>query len=59
MIQVTRWIDPEELVFHKGTYIKAKIWIYIEASRISKDAGVKTYVREIGDQLSIFREKLR
>ena len=59
MIQVTRWLDPEELVYHKGTYIKTKIWIQIEANRISKDVGIKTYVREIGSQLAIFREKIR
>ena len=59
MIQVTRWLEPEELVYHKGRYITIKKWIYIEADRIKESIGVKTYVQSLGGQLSIFRDKIR
>ena len=59
MIQVTRWLEPEELVYHRGRYITIQKWIYIEADRIKKSVGVKTYVQSLGGQLSIFRDKIR
>ena len=59
MIQITRWLDPEELVFYEGEYIKTKQWIYIEAKRIQESVNVKTYVQELSGQLSIFRDKIR
>ena len=59
MIQVTRWLEPEELVYHKGRYVKTKEWIYLEAKRIEESIGVKTYVQDLGGQLSIFRDKIR
>ena len=59
MIQVTRWLDPEELVYHNGRFIKIKEWIYIESKRITEATNVKTFVKSYGDQLSIFRNKIR
>ena len=59
MIQVTRWLDPEELVYHEKRFIKTKEWIYIEAKRIKKATGVKTSVESNGDQLAIFRNKIK
>ena len=59
MIQVTRWLEPEELVYHKRRYITIQKWIYIEADRIKKSVGVKTYVQSLGGQLSIFRDKIK
>ena len=59
MIQVTRWLEPEELVYHKGRYIKIKEWIYIEAKRITEATSVKTSIKSNGDQLAIFRKKIK
>ena len=59
MIQVTRWLEPEELVYHKRRYITIHKWMYIEADRIKKSVGVKTYVQSLGGQLSIFRDKIK
>ena len=59
MIQITRWLEPEELVYHEKRFIKTKKWIYIEADRIKESIGVKTYVQSLGGQLSIFRDKIR
>tara|TARA_Y100000593_G_scaffold92630_1_gene184910 strand:- start:942 stop:1124 length:183 start_codon:yes stop_codon:yes gene_type:complete len=60
MIQVTKWLEPDELVYYKNRYIAVKKWIYIEAERIQSKVNVKTIVRSNNNnQLSIFRNKLR
>ena len=59
VIQVTRWLDPEELVYHNKRFIKINEWIYIEAKRITEATNVKTSVESYGGQLAIFRNKIR
>ena len=60
MIQVTRWLKPDELVYYKDRYITVKEWIYIEAKRIHNKVDVKTTVRSNNNgQLSIFRTKIK
>ena len=59
MIQVTRWLEPEELVYHEKRFIKIKDWLYIEAKRITEATNVKTFVKSSGSQLAIFRNKIR
>ena len=60
MIQVTKWLEPDELIYHDNRYVRIKEWIYIEAGRIESKINVRTIVKSNGDnQLSIFRNKLR
>ena len=36
MIQITRYMDPDELILYKGKYIDTSKWAEIVAKRIKK-----------------------
>ena len=42
MIQITRYMDPDELIWFEGEYIATLKWAEIEAQRIEESTGKET-----------------
>ena len=60
MIQITKWIAPNEETWYKGTFITNFEWLMIEKERLSKHTGKEVIIKtnEEGDK-AIFREKIK
>ena len=41
MIQITKWIAPNEETWYKGTFITNLEWLMIEKERLNKHTGKK------------------
>ena len=59
MIQITRYMDPDELIWFKGKYITISEWTEIEARRISKKTGKETSIKHKAGKIAIYRERLK
>ena len=60
MIQITKWIDPDENIWHQGRYVTAREWVIVEADRIKRDTGLDTHIKSNNEGfLSIYRDKYR
>ena len=60
MIQITKWLIPDEVTWYQGTYITILEWLIIQkeylANLTSKKVIIKTASKGIK---AIFREKLK
>ena len=60
MIQITKWIAPEEETWYKGTFITNLEWLMIEKERLNKYTGKKVIIKTDGEgNKAIFREKIK
>ena len=59
MIQITRYMDQDELIWYKGKYIATSKWAEIEAKRIKKSTGKDTIIRTKSGKIAIYRERLK
>ena len=60
MIQITKWLNPEDETWYKGTYITALEWLMIQKERIAKLTGKNTIIRTNSEGYkAIFRKRIK
>ena len=60
MIQITKWIIPNEETWYQGTYITNLEWLMIEKERLAKLTNKKVIIKtDSKGSKAIFREKLK
>ena len=60
MIQITKWLDPEDETWYKGTYITVLEWLMIEKEHIAKLTGKVTTIRTNPEGYkAIFRKRIK
>jgi len=60
MIQITKWLDPEDETWYKGTYITVAEWLMIEKEYISNLTGKITTIRTNSEGYkAIFRKRIK
>ena len=60
MIQITKWLDPEDETWFKGTYIATSEWLMIEKDRLEKLTNKRVVIRTDPEGAkAIFRERIK
>ena len=60
MIQITKWLDPEDETWYRSTYITTGEWLIIEKERLAKLTKKRVVIRTADDgSKAIFREKIK
>ena len=60
MIQITKWIAPDEETWYQGAYITNLEWLMIEKERLAKLTDKKVIIITDSKGIkAIFREKLK
>ena len=60
MIQITKWLNPEDETWYRGTYITVLEWLMIEKESISRLTGKTTTIRtNIEGAKAIFRKRIK
>ena len=60
MIQITKWLNPDEETWYKGTYITVLEWLMIEKESISRLTGKITTIRTNSEGAkAIFRKRIK
>ena len=60
MIQITKWLNPNDETWYRGTYITVLEWLMIEKESISRLTGKTTTIRtnEEGAK-AVFRKRIK
>ena len=60
MIQITKWLNPNDETWYRGTYITILKWLMIEKESISRLTGKTTTIRtnEEGAK-AVFRKRIK
>ena len=60
MMQITKWLDPDDETWFNGTYITTREWLMIEKERLSKLTNKRVVIRTDSDGAkAIFRERIK
>ena len=60
MIQITKWLNPNEEMWYQGTLITNLEWLMIEKQRLSKLTGKRVTIHTSSDGgKAIFRERIK
>ena len=60
MIQITKWLDPEDETWFRGTYITNSEWLMIEKEHIANLTGKTTTIRTDSEgNKAIFRKRIK
>jgi len=60
MIQITKWIIPDEETWYEKTYITNLEWLMIEKERIANLTSKKVIIKTNSEgNKAIFRERLK
>ena len=60
MIQITKWLDPNDETWFKGTYITTSEWLMIEKERLSKLTKKRVVIStDSSGAKAIFRERIK
>ena len=60
MIQITKWLNPDDETWYKGKYITVIEWLIIEKDYIAKLTGKITTIRTNSDGAkAIFRKRIK
>ena len=60
MIQITKWLDPDEETWYRGTYITVLEWLMIEKEHITRLTGKTTTIRTNSEGAkAIFRKRIK
>ena len=60
MIQITKWLDPNEETFYQNTYITNFEWLMIEKERLTEITKKKVIIKtDPKGYKAIFRERLK
>ena len=60
MIQITKWLDPDDETWYKGTYITVLEWLMIEKEHITNLTGkIATIRTNTEGHKAIFRKRIK
>jgi hypothetical protein len=60
MIQITKWLDPNDETWFKGVYITTGEWLMIEKQRLSKLTKKRVVIStDSSGAKAIFRERIK
>ena len=60
MIQITKWLNPEDKTWYKGTYITILEWLKIEKEYIANLTSKITTIRTNSEGAkAIFRQRIK
>ena len=60
MIQITKWINPNEDTWHRGTYITNLEWLMIEKENLINITNKKVIIKTNSKGYkAIFRERIK
>ena len=60
MIQITKWLDPVDETWFRGTYITNSEWLMIEKEHIANLTGKITTIRTNAEGAkAIFRKRIK
>ena len=60
MIQITKWLDPDEETWYRGTYITVLEWLMIEKEHIARNTGKATTIRTNSEGAkAVFRQRIK
>ena len=60
MIQITKWLIPDEETWYKGNYITVLEWLMIEKEHIAKFTGKTTTIRTNSEGAkAVFRQRIK
>ena len=60
MIQITKWLNPNEDTWYQGLYITVLEWLIIEKERLAKITKRKVIIKtNPKGYKAIFREKIK
>ena len=60
MIQITKWLNPNDETWYKGTYITVLEWLLIEKEHISRCSGKATTIQTNSEGAkAVFRKRIK
>ena len=60
MIQITKWLNPEDEMWYRGTYITILEWLIIEKEHIANRTSKITTIRTNSEGAkAIFRKRIK
>ena len=60
MIQITKWLNPKDETWYKGTYITVLEWLMIEKEHIASLTGKATIIKTNTEGCkAIFRKRIK
>ena len=60
MIQITKWLNPDEETWYRGTYITILEWLMIEKEKIARLTGKTTTIRTNSEGAkAVFRQRIK
>ena len=60
MIQITKWLNPDDETWYKGTYITVLEWLMIEKEHITSLTGKIATIRTNSEGAKdIFRKRIK
>ena len=60
MIQITKWLDPNEETFYQNTYITNFEWLMIEKERLANLTSKKVIIKTNSKgSKAIFRQRIK
>ena len=60
MIQITKWLNPKDETWYKGTYITVAEWLMIEKEHIASITGKNTIIKTNPEGAkAIFRKRIK
>ena len=60
MIQITKWLNPKDETWYRGTYITVLEWLMIEKQHLEKLTKKKVIIKTDSEGAkAIFREKIK
>ena len=60
MIQITKWLNPKDETWYRGTYITVLEWLMIEKQHLERLTKKKVIIKTDSEGAkAIFREKIK
>jgi hypothetical protein len=60
MIQITKWLNPDDETWYRGTYITVLEWLIIEKEKISRLTGKSTIIKTDSEGAkAVFRKRIK
>tara|TARA_Y100000310_G_scaffold210435_1_gene211064 strand:- start:187 stop:369 length:183 start_codon:yes stop_codon:yes gene_type:complete len=60
MIQITKWLVPDEQTWYQGTYITNLEWLTIEKEHLADLTGKKVIIKtDSKGRKAVFRERIK
>ena len=60
MIQITKWLEPNEDTWYQGTYITVYEWLIIQKEHLTNVTGKKVIIKTNKDGFkAVFRERIK